>query len=483
MLYSVTVTDFADWRTQARRLLYQAILPEQISWHDQRSGQAHFSFDTDLQDPPPDFRLNVPKNFIPLAESVACHRDPIRWHHLYAALWRLTHGEKNLLRIASDPLVRDLSLLYKNVRRDAHKMKAFVRFRLVQDADGDHYVAWHQSDHYVVRLTAPFFQRRFSVMRWSILTPDDSVHWDGKTLQYGPGVPASAAPQDDAWEEMWKTFYASIFNPARIKVDMMKREMPVRYWHTMPEAALIPQLLQQAPDRVAAMVAHQEGLKASASDFIPPDADNLDVLRNAARGCRGCPLFCDATQTVFGTGNWSASLMVIGEQPGEQEDAQGVPFIGPAGQLLDQILALNAIDRSDLYITNAVKHFKHTIDDSTGKRRIIHQAPTVREITACKPWLDKEIALVKPTIILGLGLTAARALLGHGFTMKTQRGVWFERGDQRVLISYHPSAILRMPDPAQKQHLHDCLTQDIRTAWLAAHPPSAAAIVATGTVV
>lgn len=468
MLYSMTVTDFADWRTQARRLLHQAILPDQITWHDQRSGQAHFSFDTDLCDPPADFKLNVSKDFISFAESVACHRDPIRWHHLYEALWRLTHGERHLLQLTTDPLIRSLSLMYKAVRRDAHKMKAFVRFRLTQDSDGDHYVAWHQPDHLVVRLTAPFFQRRFSVMRWSILTPDESVHWNGEQLHYAPGVPASEAPREDAWEELWKTFYASIFNPARIKIDMMKREMPVRYWHTMPETNLIPQLLKEAPDRVAAMVAHQEGLKASAADFIPANAVSLNELQQAARTCQGCPLYCNTTQTVFGTGNGSADLMIVGEQPGEQEDKHGLPFIGPAGQLLDQVLQLNGIDRYDLYITNAVKHFKHTIDSSTGKQRIIHQAPTVREIAACKPWLETEIRLVQPKVILGLGLTAARSLLGHGFTMKTQRGQWFEQDGRRILISYHPSAILRMPDAAQKQLLYNHLKQDLYAAWQAA---------------
>jgi DNA polymerase len=342
---------------------------------------------------------------------------------------------------------------------------------MIQDDYGDHYVAWHQPDHCVVRLTAPFFQRRFSVMRWTIMTPDDTASWDGQTLSYGPGVPASAAPPDDAWEEMWQTFYTSIFNPARIKIDMMKREMPTRYWHTMPETRLIPQLLKDAPARVEAMIAHQEGLQKSAADYMPATHDYA-ALQEAATRCQGCPLYCDATQTVFGTGNFDARLMIVGEQPGEQEDRSGQPFIGPAGQLLDQVLNLHGIARDDLYITNAVKHFKHTIDASGPKPRLIHHAPTVREITACKPWLEKEIALVRPTVILCLGLTAARSLLGHGFTLKSQRGQFFDvtLNDRpyRVIVSYHPAAILRMPDAQQKHILYTHLRDDLHAAWQAA---------------
>ncbi len=470
MLFNITAVDFAAWRDQARRLLHQQIAPSHIAWQDGQSIQTALTFDDTpaLPSQTATTPIKIPKEFMALANDVACHRDAKRWDVLYQALWRLTHGERHLLNLTTDPLVRELDIMHKNVRRDAHKMKAFVRFRMIQDEGGDHYIAWHQPDHYVLHRTAPFFQRRFSVMRWTIMTPDATAMWDGQSLTFGPGVPASAAPQEDTWEEMWKTFYASIFNPARIKVSMMKSEMPVRYWHTMPETQLIPQLLKDAPVRVSAMVAHQEGLAKSAADFLPPERD-YESLKNAATHCQGCPLYCDATQTVFGTGNRGASLMIVGEQPGEQEDKSGLPFIGPAGQLLDQILAVNSINRDALYITNAVKHFKHTIDHSNPTPRLIHQTPTVREITACKPWLMTEIALVQPKVILCLGLTAARSLLGHGFTMKSQRGVIFDQADRKIIVSYHPSAILRMPDAAQKQILYLHLHQDMALAWQTAN--------------
>ena len=138
--------------------------------------------------------------------------------------------------------------MQKAVTRDVHKMKAFVRFRRVESSDdSENYIAWHRPDHRIVRLAAPFFARRFKGMNWTILTPDESVTWDQNDLHYGPGVPASEAPDDDVLEELWKTYYASIFNPARVKVATMKREMPVRHWPTLPEAELIEELLQQAP--------------------------------------------------------------------------------------------------------------------------------------------------------------------------------------------------------------------------------------------
>jgi DNA polymerase len=196
----------------------------------------------------------VPKQFVSLAAKVACHRDPARWELLYRLLWRLTHNEPHLLEILTD----DVHLAFameKQVRFDAHKMKAFVRFRkIVTENGGEHYIAWHRPQHYVVKPTAPFFARRFANMKWSILTPLDSAYWDGQTLTYGPGCDASEAPAADELEDLWRTYYANIFNPARIKLKAMRKEMPARYWATMPETQLISDLLRDARRRVGAMV-------------------------------------------------------------------------------------------------------------------------------------------------------------------------------------------------------------------------------------
>ena len=204
----------------------------------------------------------VPASFLHLAAAVACHRDECRWDDLYRVLWRLTHGEPALLDVATDPDVHRLGTMERAVRRAAHKMKAFVRFRLVatNDASGPpRYVAWFDPAQHVVERVAPFFVRRFHAMHWSILTPDRCAHWDRAALHFTPGLPRSAAPRDDAVEELWRTYYANTFNPARLNLDAMRAEMPRRYWSDLPEAQLVRDLTREAPRRVATMLAQWQG--------------------------------------------------------------------------------------------------------------------------------------------------------------------------------------------------------------------------------
>ena len=180
----------------------------------------------------------------------------------------------------------------------------------------------------------------------------------------------------------------------------------------------------------------------SAEDLIP-DQPTLGSLREAAADCRACDLWERGTQTVFGTGRRRAKVMLIGEQPGNEEDLTGKPFVGPAGRLLDDALEEAGIDRSQTYVTNVVKHFKW---EPRGKRRI-HKKPNAREIAACRPWLEAEIALIKPTVIVALGATAAQALLGAQFRVTKQRGQFIESTlAPYVMATVHPSSILRAPD-------------------------------------
>ncbi|MCM1970675.1 MULTISPECIES: UdgX family uracil-DNA binding protein [Streptomyces] len=184
-----------------------------------------------------------------------------------------------------------------------------------------------------------------------------------------------------------------------------------------------------------------------AEPFLP-SRGGLPALRRAAAGCRGCPLYRDATQTVFGAGSGDARVMFVGEQPGDQEDRQGKPFVGPAGRLLDRALADAGIDPSDAYVTNAVKHFKFT--RAEPRKRRIHKAPSLREMTACGPWLAAELALVEPELIVVLGATAGKALLGSGFKVTQVRGTVLEEEihgrPERLLPTVHPSSVLRADD-------------------------------------
>ena len=198
----------------------------------------------------------------------------------------------------------------------------------------------------------------------------------------------------------------------------------------------------------------------SAAAFLP-ERLSLAALREAARGCTACPLWRTGTQTVFGEGLKRAGLMLVGEQPGDREDLAGRPFVGPAGRLLDEALAAAGIDRSDAYLTNAVKHFKW---QPRGKRRI-HQKPNWGEISACRPWLDAEVAVVAPRVLVCLGATAAQALLGRDVRVTRDRGRPLESTLAPVtLATVHPSSILRAPDEESRRRERALFVDDLRVA-------------------
>lgn len=437
--------NFDEWRRSARDLLYAEVSPGDAAW-----GAFLFS-----GEPPPKASgppRSVPKEFLQLGRTLACHRDDTKWGLLYRLLWRMTHGERKLLEIEVDVDVREALLMERAVRRDMHKMKAFVRFRKTRDG---HYIAWHRPDHLIVQAMAPWFVKRFGDMQWAILTPDRSAFWNQKELRFGPGVPKSQAPASDDLEDLWRLYYASVFNPARLKVDAMKKEMAVRHWATLPEAQIIPQLISEARNREQEMRGTQ---KTSAAPFVP-QTRSLNVLTRASKDCRGCALYQFATQTVFGAGPAQAHVMMVGEQPGDQEDLQGKPFVGPAGAMLSRALEEAGIERDDVYVTNAVKHFKF---EERGKRRI-HKKPGGLEIAACHPWLDAEISVVQPRVIVALGATAALSLAGRDFKLTRDRGKFFPHPSSAELFAtIHPSFLLRVPEPERREEEYARFVDDLR---------------------
>lgn len=184
----------------------------------------------------------------------------------------------------------------------------------------------------------------------------------------------------------------------------------------------------------------------SAADFFP-NRFTLEDLAVAARSCKGCDLYRDATQTVFGEGEDKATLMFVGEQPGDMEDRQGRPFVGPAGRLLDKALAEARIPRAQVYVTNAVKHFRFI---QRGKRRL-HQKPVVRQVMACRPWLEAEIDVIHPKVIVCLGATGAQAMIGRNVRVTQERGKFIPMDSREVFITIHPSAILRLRESGERE--------------------------------
>ncbi|MEC8180180.1 MAG: UdgX family uracil-DNA binding protein [Pseudomonadota bacterium] len=432
--------DFAFWRERALALIQCDIPPDKIAWVEPGGTDDLFSSGgMRLPEPPADAPpVRASKRYLSLASNAALHRDPARFALLYRLLWRLQRNPR-IMEDKADPDVGRVEELDKNVRRDSHKMHAFVRFRQVEAEDGEHYVAWFEPEHHILRANAGFFRRRFASMRWSILTPQGTLHWDGETMREGPPAQKTDAPHGDPVEDLWRTYYASIFNPARLKVGAMLSEMPRKYWKNLPEAALIPELIAGAQQRESEMVAAGER-----DDGVRPES--LEAIGEAIEGCRKCPIGCLDNRAVMGEGPSDAALMIVGEQPGDHEDQEGRPFVGPAGQLLDVHLERAGIDRGAAYVTNAVKHFKFTM---RGKRRL-HQSPSAKEIDTCRWWIEGERELVQPKLVLAMGASAARGMLGKTVSISKVRGAPIPLEDGSELwVTAHPSYLLRLDGEAR----------------------------------
>ena len=443
--------DFAFWRERARALIQCDIPPDKVAWVEPGGSGDLFAQPSSgggmrLPEPPADAPpVRASKRYLSLAKNAALHSDPARFSVLYRLLWRL-QANPRLMEDKADPDVRRVEELDKNVRRDSHKMHAFVRFRQVEEEGGaEHYVAWFEPEHHILRANAGFFLRRFASMRWSILTPQGTLHWDGETMREGPPAQKSDAPQGDPVEDLWRTYYASIFNPARLKVGAMLSEMPRKYWKNLPEAALITDLIAGAQQRESEMVAAGER-----DDGVRPES--LEAIGEAIEGCRKCPIGCLDNRAVMGEGPSDAALMIVGEQPGDHEDQEGRPFVGPAGQLLDVHLERAGIDRGRAYVTNAVKHFKFTIKASGRGKRRLHQSPTAKEIDTCRWWIEGERELVKPKLVLAMGASAARGMLGKTVSIAKIRGqaIPLEDGSE-LWVTAHPSYLLRLDGDARNR--------------------------------
>ena len=524
--------DFQAWREAARESLRHGYRPEELDLQDatvpttlELTLESNEAATGDAIPNP-----HVPRAFLEAAKFTSVHRDPQRWNLLYRILYRLQTNH-DLLKIEIDPDVAQLLRLEGQVQRDLHKMHAFVRFRMVLEPGSpmerpvvidepvmaspdprahhlvlatstpfgikrsevphcepemddptatapeaetcEHFIAWYQPDHRILPLAAPFFAERFSIMRWSILTPDATVSWDPATKQlaFAAGLPRQSAPAEDELEVLWRSYYASIYNPARLNPEAMRGEMPVRYWKNLPEISLLPELITKSHTRVSAMITEQKQ-KPTAQPFVPAH-HTLPAIHSALPQCKGCDLYHHATQVVPGEGASHAALMLVGEQPGDQEDVQGAPFVGPAGKLLDRVFDELRIDRSKIFLTNAVKHFKY---EQRGKLRL-HQNPRMSEISACRPWLQAEIDAVRPRLILCLGASASKSLLGGTFALMRDHGKLHETPYARqVMATIHPSAVLRARDESSRTQLRDFLANDLALAWKIAAEPAQAAV-------
>jgi len=448
--------DLDGWKRSAAALDCAGVSEDRIRWR-LRDEVDNDLFGGAVPVPSPVQRVQtIRADFGSLCDQLLLHQSGNRFALAYR-LYRRLRNEPDLLKRLHDPDVSMAQQMIRAVRREIHEMHAFVRFRQVlQDSGESVYIAWFEPEHYVARAAAPFFARRFSTMPWSILTPYLCVHWQADKLHFAQGVGRDEAPDDDALEELWRVYYSSIFNPARLNIKAMKAEMPVRYWKNLPEARAISSLVKasgsrvqtylnsEAPDDESTIKARWQVAEKSECATTPTTLEDLAL---AQQSCRRCPLHCAATQVVSGEGPAHAQLMIVGEQPGDREDLEGRPFRGPAGQVFDAACQRTGLERKDVYVTNAVKHFKF---EPRGKRRI-HKTPNAREIDHCRFWLDLERRILKPKLILALGSTAVRALSGRAVTLGDIRGQAIFLGDAYMLATVHPAFLLRLTDPDEKK--------------------------------
>ncbi|WP_279089707.1 UdgX family uracil-DNA binding protein [Bartonella apis] len=462
--------DFDEWRTTARLLLQDEMRPEDVFWHYH---SAPTLFDGEPASSPSEKyspeqqgqEFRVPKQFINLAKNVICHESEDSAALLYRLLYRLQQDKTLLEKIYDIDTATALSR-QKAVCHDIHHMHAFLRFKEICGLGNDNFrrrfTAWYEPQHFIIAEAIPFFCRRFSDMDWQILTPKGSAFYFNKRLFFGEPIFKKPENKDEI-EELWKTYFASIFNPARLKVKTMQSHMPKKYWSNLPEAEIVDSLIGDAETRIETMerqpvrqppLFHSRLSERHAQNSVQTNfrsrttPETSDILNDSIRSCKRCPLHCSATQAVCGEGPENASLMIVGEQPGDREDLVGRPFIGPAGQIFEKTIEKIGIERDEVYITNAVKHFKYELK---GRKRL-HKRADRSEIEHCRWWLMKEIDIVKPKLIVAMGKTALFSLTDLNEPLSGLVGKIIETEEKiPVLVTFHPSYLLRIKSEELKK--------------------------------
>jgi uracil-DNA glycosylase len=445
----------------ARERLAAAVRPDEAAWSDERRPSLFGGVDAGRGEVPA-ATPSIAREMLGLLERLACYRDPGRWDLMYRLVWRVVHENRSLMENDADGDVRTARLWSQAVSQDVHKMHAFLRFHATVGDDGvPCYVAWFEPQHEILRYAMPFFEKRFGNMRWMIATPDGAAVWRGTRAEFIDSPGRSVVPREDSTHDLWRTYYRNICNVARVNPRMMQREMPQRYWRHLPEATQIHALLHENPRTLATTLGSDA---AAENDRVPraitESLDRIAPVADSPLTCQRCSLWQRATQAVLGEGPLDARIMLVGEQPGDEEDLRGRPFVGPAGQVLDEALQKAGVSRGELFVTNAVKHFKW---EPRGKRRL-HMKPQQQEVRACNGWLEREIAAVAPVVIVALGGTAIRALIGMQLTIDEARKMELSTANGvRVVATYHPSAVLRVPDE-RRAAIEAALREDLRFA-------------------
>ncbi|SAI28639.1 bacteriophage-type DNA polymerase [Bordetella ansorpii] len=472
---------YADWRRQALHALAAGWPPDAITWTEHANDAVaeqmtldYAAAEAQVAEPAPGCgavpQVRISKDLAELLRDAALFRSSRRWAFLYRVLWRWQQGDRAVAS-AADEDGAQLNLMAKAVRRARHDMLAYVRFHRREGAAMPEYLSWYEPDHDVLADAAEHFAKRMGTSSWCIGTPQGAALWDGHALHL-TGTPPDAdamraGAQHDRIEPLWLVYYKSIFNPARLNETALQQRMPVRFWKGLPEGPLIPGMIAEArhgarrvgqTGTVGEMRGKPIAMNAGAAQPVRAAPTSLDQ-------CRRCELWRHATQAVAGEGPDTARLMVIGEQPGDQEDLAGRAFAGPAGQVLDEALRRAGVPRDGLFLTNAVKHFKWI---ERGTRRM-HKTPAQREVDACSHWLHQELARVRPAVIVTLGATALSAVLGRGASLQQYLHQPVRVGEAWLLATWHPSYALRVDGDEARDDVREAIAATLAQGWQLAH--------------
>lgn len=462
---------FTAWRRVARTLLQAGVEPQEIEWVE---------FDTaaveDHADVAPTLALTISRELLHRLRIAACYRTPDRWTLLYRVLWRWTHGELSVVNL-DDPDGALLDRRVQEVDDETALVYSLTRFRRREPSMGPpEFVGWFEPNHDVLERAALNFAPRMGESTWMLATPHAAAFWNGMLLRIGtpagtvvPVAPVAPDPDmnrlaligeavtSEQSEALWLAHYAHTFaseaSPLRLQ-----------YWRKPAAGPSLPPALARARTRLDAQRA-PVGVPPAPPVVHLAMTPPLRTPTGPLDTCRRCALWRNATQAVAGSGSTHAAIMVVGEQPGEQDDREGEPFTGPAGQLLDDVLARAGLDRAALYLTQAVKHYKW---EKPGTRRI-HRTPAPREVEACQYWLDRELAQIAPRVVVTLGATALKALTGPHITLSEYLGQTIRHDGRLIVPTYHPAYALRTDDVPLRDDIVATLIDAFKRAARLAH--------------
>ena len=496
---------FAAWRRAARELLRQGVEPQLIEWIELEedmlgNGDSDLGQNPQLQAAPlaastpvdaadkpnphspsvPETAAAVPalaapaipRDLLARLQPVACFRAPDRWALLYRVLWRWMHGERYVLD-PQDPDGAQLEARAQSVERETDDLLILTLFRRRDPSMGlPEFVGWYEPHHDLLERAAARFAKRMGDSTWMLATPQGAAFWNGMLLRIGrrsteeseqaahalpPGAMAGEAATSEPTEALWLAYYASVFGAEPASV-------PLRYWRTPPAGPPLPAQLARVRSRLGAqstVVTVPPMPPVEYSALTPPLREPAGPLAT----CRRCALWRNAQQAVAGAGPAGAAIMAVGEQPGEYENQHGEPFTGPAGQLLDTVLARAGIERATLYLTYAVKHYKwETLDQQR-----VHRTPARREVEACQYWLEDELMRIAPRVVVTLGATALKALTGEHVNLSEYLGQTIAHRSCLIVPTWHPSYALRTADARLREDIvRNIVTAFGRAAALAA---------------